>query len=163
MPSCKIYMIDSSPHMLEIARKNISNEKLADRIIVNQADGKDIPFENNFFDAIVCSNMLHHIKDPIDFLKEMKRVIKDDGIMVIRDLMRPSSKILLNLMVCLVGFFHDRLMKKEYSDSLYASFTIREFEEIIKSSGIEGLHIRRNLTDYLSDYVTLVKENRVET
>jgi len=158
IPTCKIWVVDSSPNMFEIARKNISDKKLTDRIIVRQADGKNLPFENNFFDAVICSNMLHHIRDHLVLLKEMKRVVKDKGIIVIRDLIRPGSKFLLNIMVSLVGVFHNSLMKKEYSDSLCASFTVREFEEIIKSSGIEGLRIHRGLVDYVSGYITLINK-----
>jgi ubiquinone/menaquinone biosynthesis C-methylase UbiE len=159
MRTCKVWVVDSSPNMLEVALKNISDKKLIDRIIIKQADGKKLTFGDNFFDAVTCSSMLHHIKDPLDLLKEMRRVIKDDGIMVIRDIVRPPSELILRLRVSLIYIFSDEAMKKGYRDSLYAAFSIKEFEEMIKSSGIKGLKIQRNLIDRMSGYVTLVKEN----
>lgn len=37
------------------------------------------PFEDKFFDLIVCSEVLEHMIDPISILREANRVLKDDG------------------------------------------------------------------------------------
>ncbi len=39
-------------------------------------DGKKIPFPEDSFDTILISFVLHHTKDPIEILKEAKRVAK---------------------------------------------------------------------------------------
>ncbi|MEW6618928.1 MAG: class I SAM-dependent methyltransferase [bacterium] len=42
-----------------------------------------IPFENQTFDLIVCCEVIEHIKNPHNMLKEIHRVLKDDGFFVI--------------------------------------------------------------------------------
>ena len=37
------------------------------------------PFEDKFFDLIICSEVLEHMIDPESILKEMHRLLKDDG------------------------------------------------------------------------------------
>jgi SAM-dependent methyltransferase len=42
-------------------------------------DGANIPFENNYFDSIVCFEVLEAIFEPKCFLKELTRVLKPGG------------------------------------------------------------------------------------
>ena len=42
-------------------------------------DGITIPFENDYFDSIVCFEVLEHVFNPDNFLKEANRVLKPDG------------------------------------------------------------------------------------
>ena len=42
-------------------------------------DGKTLPFENESFDCIFCSEVLEHIFTPDEILKEINRVLKKNG------------------------------------------------------------------------------------
>jgi len=46
-------------------------------------NGKILPFKDKTFDAINCSAVLEHLFYPLELLKEMKRILKDDGILLI--------------------------------------------------------------------------------
>jgi len=41
-----------------------------------EADGENLPFENNKFDYVICSQVLEHVENPEIFLKEQMRVAK---------------------------------------------------------------------------------------
>lgn len=45
-------------------------------------DGKNIPFDNNRFDYVLCTEVMEHVPDPALFLKEIHRVMKSDGILI---------------------------------------------------------------------------------
>lgn len=44
-----------------------------------QADAAALPFLDNSFNAVVCTQVLEHIKDDLKVLKEIKRVLKQNG------------------------------------------------------------------------------------
>jgi ubiquinone/menaquinone biosynthesis C-methylase UbiE len=47
------------------------------------SDITNIPIENNTIDFILCTEVLEHVPDPISALKEMTRVLKNHGIILI--------------------------------------------------------------------------------
>ena len=46
-------------------------------------DGKIIPFQDSKFDGVICNQVLEHIFEPDQFLKEVHRVIKPDGMLLL--------------------------------------------------------------------------------
>ncbi len=47
---------------------------------IKKADVLNLPFEDDSFDAVTCQTVLIHIENPLDALREMKRVLKPNGI-----------------------------------------------------------------------------------
>lgn len=46
-------------------------------------DAHDLPFSDEEFEMILCTEVLEHIKDPRRAITEMKRVLKSDGVLVL--------------------------------------------------------------------------------
>ena len=46
-------------------------------------DAQSTGFENESFDYVIASNMIHHIPFPIKFFKEMNRILKKNGKLII--------------------------------------------------------------------------------
>lgn len=49
---------------------------------IKEADIKKLPFENDSFDAVTCQTVLIHIQNPLEALREMRRVLKPNGILI---------------------------------------------------------------------------------
>jgi SAM-dependent methyltransferase len=45
-------------------------------------DGKTIPFENNSFDSLLSNQVFEHVFNPDEFLKELNRVLKMNGLLL---------------------------------------------------------------------------------
>jgi ubiquinone/menaquinone biosynthesis C-methylase UbiE len=48
-------------------------------------DAEQLPFEDGYFDMVSCSNSFHHYADQPRAVREMRRVLKDDGELMIID------------------------------------------------------------------------------
>lgn len=72
----EIIGIDSDPVILEEART---------RIKTVQADACSLPFEDNVFDGSIARFVLQHIQNPQLAVKEMVRVVKPGGVIIIID------------------------------------------------------------------------------
>lgn len=44
---------------------------------------EDAYFKDNYFDLLIMTDILEHIQNPVDFLKKIKKCLKDDGILYI--------------------------------------------------------------------------------
>ena len=73
---------DLAPEMVEMAKEKLSQYS---NIKVQLEDCYDTSFEDNRFDAILMTNLIHIVKDPIAVLRESHRVLKNDGRIVIAD------------------------------------------------------------------------------
>ena len=81
--------LDLTPAMIEQAKKkNIPNAEFV------VGDCENFPFEDNAFDAIICSNSFHHDPDPLAFFKSVQRCLRPGGRLVLRDV-TSDNKLLL--------------------------------------------------------------------
>lgn len=71
----EIYLSDLSKGMVEDTKKKLNNSNFSYLVI----DCHQIPFKNDFFDAIVANHMLFYLKDLDQGLNEIHRVIDKNG------------------------------------------------------------------------------------
>lgn len=86
MDSKKYYTgLDITPKMIEVAKaKNLSG---VDWVV---GDCEELPFEENSFDVIICSNSFHHYPNPQKFFYSVKRVLRPNGRLILQDYTAPS-------------------------------------------------------------------------
>ncbi|PCJ25136.1 MAG: hypothetical protein COA97_08285 [Flavobacteriales bacterium] len=58
------------------------------------------PYQDEYFDIVVCNNLWEHVPDPLQLLRAMKRVLKPNGLVIIST---PSRYRFSNLIKVLVG------------------------------------------------------------
>lgn len=76
----RVVMTDSSDQMLQQARRKLADLQLeTPKFAVLQGDSKQLDFADNSFDTVVDTFGLCSFDDPVAVLKEMERVCKPDG------------------------------------------------------------------------------------
>jgi SAM-dependent methyltransferase len=70
--------IDISDHAIAEAKKTLPGAMFA----VGGAEDAFL-FPENFFDVVLCNDILEHLKDPLVALKNIRKVLKKDGILYI--------------------------------------------------------------------------------
>ena len=75
-----------SRYAMEVLCTDLNKERLVQeshpRITYDICDSVDLPYETGRFDLVYSSNLLEHLRDPARALSEMRRVMRDDGVMV---------------------------------------------------------------------------------
>jgi len=46
-------------------------------------NSQPIPYEDNFFDSVVAGEIIEHVANPLKFLAECNRVLKNEGVLII--------------------------------------------------------------------------------
>ena len=83
--------IDLDKKAIEFAEMKLKNLRLQAEF--KMASVYQSGYENEFFDAIVSSDVIEHLQEPMTFLLEIKRILKKDGIAVISTPVRLSEHI----------------------------------------------------------------------
>jgi ubiquinone/menaquinone biosynthesis C-methylase UbiE len=79
-PNVQLSGLDPVPEMLELAR-----DKLSDEVELRVGWANELPWPDKSFDLVVSCNMFHYITHPIDAVREMERVLRPGGRIVITD------------------------------------------------------------------------------
>lgn len=75
---------DISQKAINEARKNLQKEGLEKRGVLVKGDSdENLPFKNGQFDSVLCIAVLEHVFDPIFLIKEINRVLKKGGALVV--------------------------------------------------------------------------------
>jgi ubiquinone/menaquinone biosynthesis C-methylase UbiE len=91
--------VDLSPQMLARARRKA--EKLHLRVDLQEMDVQDLKFPDHSFDTVFATFVFCSVPDPVAGLRELKRVCKPDGRLLLLEHMRPGNPVL--------GLFFDAL------------------------------------------------------
>lgn len=79
----QVHLVEASPEMLKIARQNLSHFS---NIVYHQASVENLPFPEESLDVLFANMVLHHLPDPEQGIKEMVRVLRPGGRLILTDL-----------------------------------------------------------------------------
>jgi len=131
---------DLSAKMIKAAEKRKEKSGLTN-ISFQVANAKQLPFKDNSFDfASICLG-LHEIKiDEIDkVISEMKRVVKNEGFLIIIDFQVPLPSTIISYLVKAIEYFAGR---NHYEC----------FKEYIGQGGLDAILNRNQLQEEKRDY-----------
>lgn len=85
VPGLRIFGIDRSAGALSATMKSMEDMPyaLSKDYLVSVADINRLPFADASFDCIICSEVLEHIPDHKNAIKEMDRILKPQGTLVV--------------------------------------------------------------------------------
>jgi 2-polyprenyl-3-methyl-5-hydroxy-6-metoxy-1,4-benzoquinol methylase len=85
LPDLKIIGIDRNGSDLNDALTSLKSmpDALSDNYLVSRADIKNLPFASASFDCVICSEVLEHIPEHENALKELVRILKPQGDFVV--------------------------------------------------------------------------------
>ncbi len=121
-PTLTVVGLDATPAMLEQARAKLAGYP---RVSFQTGDVDALPFVEGRFDAVVCANVFHHLRNPQQALQECVRVLRPGGQLVVVDWCR--------------DFWHCRLMHVwlRMTDRTYVNmYRVAEVSVLLERLGV---------------------------
>ena len=134
-PQLQVVGVDYAENMVRTARQAAHAQGLAGQVRFFVADANQLCFPDACFDFVLSNSVLHHLSQPVALLKEMARVAKPEGVVLLRDLRRPS-RLAFPLHVRWYGRYYSGLMYKLFRDSVRASYTGEELTELLRQAAL---------------------------
>lgn len=79
----QVWALDGSAEMLAVAQRNLT---AFNNVKYQTAEGHSLPLEDSSVDAVFANMYLHHLPDPLAALREMVRILRPGGRLVITDM-----------------------------------------------------------------------------
>jgi demethylmenaquinone methyltransferase / 2-methoxy-6-polyprenyl-1,4-benzoquinol methylase len=162
----KITGIDISENMLEIGRQKIKARNLEDIIEFIKCDSENICFEDNTFDAAMVAFGVRNFRDPLKGLSEMRRVVRNGGIVVVLEFSKPDGFIFKHVynfyfrysLPFIGALFSRRREAYKYLNESVMNFVDKEkFIQMMRESGLYEIKQTR-LTRGIASIYTGVKK-----
>ena len=125
---------DASPEMIAEAKRDTHSAKLHFSV----QDMFRLPYADGSFDAVIVSNALHIVPQPEKALREIKRMLKDDGVLIAPTFTHSENSFpgkVRAFFMKLAGFpLHSRWTSEEYLTFLRQNgWTVRK-SVVLKAS-----------------------------
>jgi len=144
--------IDISEGMMQIGREKVAKLGLSDRITFQNEDCAALSYPDSSFDAVISAFALRNFQNLDECLKEMHRVLKDDGHLSVVDLCTPVSFPMKQLFYiykkCVMPIL-GKLLSKDKTAYSYLPETMdavpqaERMQSIIEQAGFHNVNFRR--------------------
>lgn len=131
-PETNIIGIDISPKMIDIGKQKILSNKLSNKIHLKVANSLDLPFTNNYFDAVMVSFGIRNFENLDNGLSEILRVLKPSGKLIIVEFSSPTNAWIkpfvlfyISIIAPLIAFIFSQNFKAYY----YLNKSIQHFPQ----------------------------------
>ncbi len=102
----KLILADIQQEMLDYSRKRLEARNIAN-VEYKLCDGNTLDFENDSLDRVFMVTVIGEVENKKGYLREIRRILKDDGVLSISELAGDPDKLSveeLKDLVCSQGF-----------------------------------------------------------
>lgn len=145
-PTTRCIGLDVYEKAVEYGKKRYKHLKLV------HADAHKIPFSDNSFDVVTCTEVLEHVIGPEKVLREIKRVLKPGGIAIIE--MDTG-----NFLFSFIWYLWSHLRNGVWKDAHIHAFSTQKLEEMIIKCGF-GIKKKKVFNFSMAVVFSLRKKDR---
>jgi ubiquinone/menaquinone biosynthesis C-methylase UbiE len=102
LKSGRLVLLDIQIEMLDLCRKRLEKRKITN-VEYQLTDGITLELESNSFDRVFMVTVIGEVENKSNYLKEIYRILKDDGILSISELAGDPDKLTIDELRSLVS------------------------------------------------------------
>lgn len=133
--------IDLAEEMLKVAMGRLTSAGVSDRCKLARMDAKKLRLPDAKFDLVISNSTIHHVPEPALVWQEIARVVKPDGAIMVRDLIRPPTMDDAWAIVNRVAAGDHMRQKQLFFDSLCAGLELEEVDAMVKKTGLRRMRV----------------------
>jgi SAM-dependent methyltransferase len=138
-PETVLVGVDGSAAMLAHGRDRVDAAGLGNRIRLEERRLPDPALaELGHFDAVLCTSSLHHFHDPAVLWDAVRTAAAPGACVLVQDLARPDSVEEVQRFVDTYAADEPEVLRRDYSNSLCAAFTVDEVRAQVAAAGFPG-------------------------
>lgn len=142
LPHCQVTGIDGSPAMIRLGEEAVKTAGLGPSIVLRCQLLQDLAVEDPA-DGIISNSLLHHMANPLQFWDGIKRCGKPGAVVLVMDLMRPTSAAAARAIVQRHAAGAPPILCRDFYNSLLAAFTEDEVRRQVAEASLGSLTIER--------------------
>ncbi|MDY0096172.1 MAG: class I SAM-dependent methyltransferase [Candidatus Vecturithrix sp.] len=155
--AARVYAFDLDDTIFETVPRHL--QAFEGKYVLSTDNVLQMRFENNFFDVVHCSGVLHHTADLFAGLKELARVTKPGGLLYI--MTYGKGGLIRDIVTYLRGKYQQDQQFANFVDTLDAAFFTDLFQMILCSMQAHGDDLARQISPEIMH--TLFDEDLVLT
>ncbi|MFO0555249.1 MAG: ubiquinone/menaquinone biosynthesis methyltransferase [Polyangiaceae bacterium] len=148
-PRTRVFGVDPSAAMLEVGKRKVAARSLADRVVFSVGRAEELAFDDEVFDGVTIAFGIRNVPDRPAGLREMARVTRTGGRVVILELSEPPPGLLgamarlhVHHLVPFVGGLLSGSREYRYLQRSIAAFPpAADFARIIDAAGLDVLRV----------------------
>jgi ubiquinone/menaquinone biosynthesis C-methylase UbiE len=140
--------LDSCGPLVERARETAAAWEIPERAVFQVGDPRRMRFKSSYFDLVVSDCSLHRFDDAAEVLKEIGRVLKPKGALLIRDYRRPNRLKMIGKIQQHTEHLGEGL-RDHVESALQAAYTPDEARQLIHEAGLTGARVDDSDPDHL--------------
>lgn len=141
-PKAECDALDGSNAMLEHAHQALGElPGLARRCRLVHDVLPSAQIQESAYDLVLSNSLLHHLHDPQVLWQTVREAAKPGAIVLVMDLMRPSSAMWAAALVAAYAADAPEVLRKDFRNSLFAAFEPQEVAAQLKDAGLTGLEV----------------------
>lgn len=142
-PGARVVAVDLAHEMLRVAAWRVGEAGVADRCQLLHMDAKQLALPDATFDLVMCNSTAHHIPEPERLFREIARLVRPGGGVIVRDLQRPETTGDAAAIVERVAAGDHPRQRQLFYDSLCASLTLDDVQRLVDDAGLDRMRIAR--------------------
>ncbi|MCC6228951.1 MAG: ArsR family transcriptional regulator [Phycisphaerales bacterium] len=128
----RVIAVDSSQPMLEAARRRLGERSNIDFV---QATGESLPLKSSSVDIAIAALVLHHVEEPLTLLREMARITRQGGRVMLIDMLDHNREDFRRVMGHKHLGFARKTIESFMRDATLTPVTFRELSREVEAKG----------------------------
>ena len=126
----RVLGVDATSELLDSARREAAQRRI-DNVSFVSGDASHLDLADHSFDVASCRAAFHHFPDPAIVLREMQRVVRPGGKILIADILGSTDSE--------KATYHDRI--ERLCDPTHTrALADAEFDRLLRDAGLQVLH-----------------------